>query len=135
MMYETATGSAGKFVSNVLNLPARAITDELPLHKIPITRRFVGAYDDRAISNRYYDAIDKGEIAKKRFDAAVGVERMKVTRSADYQLFRKSQNIEERLRAIRKTKKQAEARGDKASVEMLEKRIKTIQSKFLDGVR
>jgi hypothetical protein len=136
MLYETATGSAGKFVSNVLNLPARAITDDLPLHKIPITRRFVGAYDDRAISNRYYDAIDKGEIAKKRFDAAeAGLERMKVARSGDYQLFRRSQNIEKQLSTIRKTKKKAEARGDKASVEMFEKRIKTIQARFLEGLR
>jgi len=39
------------------------------------------------------------------------------------------------LSALRKTKKQAEARGDKASVERFEKRIKTIQAKFLAGLR
>jgi hypothetical protein len=39
------------------------------------------------------------------------------------------------LSALRKTKKQAEARGDKAGVERFEKRIKTIQAKFLEGLR
>jgi hypothetical protein len=60
---------------------------------------------------------------------------MKVASSDDYQLFRRSQNIEKQLSTLRKTKKKAEARGDKARVEMFEKRIKTIQAKFLEGLR
>lgn len=135
MMYDTATGSTGKFVANILNLPQRVMSGELEPNRMPFSRRFFGQWDDKAISERYHAAVEKGEIAKQRLDGAeTPEEKERVRNSAEFQNFRLSKGYDKQIAVLRKNLKFAEAKNDKERVARIRKQITDAQKKYLSRV-
>jgi hypothetical protein len=133
MLYDTVTGSTGKFVSNVLHIPVRAATGELEVNNVPFARRFTGSWNERAISNRYYEAVKEWDVAKQRYDGAeTPFERARVSASPEFKLYRRSKLAEKQLTNLLKSLKLAEARKDKERTETIKNRITSVQMNFLN---
>ena len=132
LAWETATGSMGRFVTNTLSLPLSAAKGDLEANKVPFLRTVYGSWDERSISNRYYEAMEKAQTAKLRVDGAKTLkERRDAVRSQDYQLYKVAESTEKRIKRLRKVLRQKEASGDKKEAERLKKRIVDLQASVL----
>ena len=70
LIEDFATGGAGRFVTNTIELGVMAQEGEIDWRKVPFARRFVGVTDERAVSNRYYENRTKIEYAVQEIKVA-----------------------------------------------------------------
>ena len=132
MLWDTGTGGMGRFVGNVVSLPFSAMEGEVESRKIPFLRQVYGEWNDRAISSRYYEAMDRAEIAHMRFKNAESLtERKRLYQEPDHKLYLQSRESEKRIKAMRKRQQLMEAAGNKDGAERMRQRIVEEQAKVL----
>ena len=132
MLWDTGTGGMGRFVGNVVSLPFSAAAGEVESRKVPFVRQVYGEWQDRAITSRYYEAMDRAEIAHMRFKNAESLaERKRLYQEPDHQLYLQSRLAERQIKALRKRQQLMEAAGDKEAAERLRQRIVEKQAQVL----
>ncbi len=133
MLYETVTGSLGKFVVNTLSLPSRILSDEpVPTNKIPFYRRFAGEQSEYAIGKRYRKEMEEIGIFKQRFDDSKDLARKrKLAKDPLYIKMKLSKKYEKRIRDLRKRKRGYSEAGNESSVKLINKEIRSVQTDFL----
>lgn len=132
MLWDTGTGGMGRFVGNVVSLPFSAMEGEVESRKVPFLRQVYGEWNDRAISSRYYEAMDRAEVAHMRFKNAENLtERKRLYQEPDHKLYLQSRESEKRIKAMRKRQQLMEAAGNKDGAERMRQRIVEEQAKVL----
>ena len=132
MLWDNALGSAGRFIGNVAHLPATLMQDETDISKVPFVRTVAGRWSDRVIATRYHDAMEKAEIANMRFKNAETLEeKRRVFQSDDYMLYRRTHEIDKRVKRLRKRLNQIEAAGNTTGAEHIRKQILNLQKRSL----
>lgn len=135
MVWDNATGGMGRFIGNVVSLPFSVAAGETEAHKVPFARQVYGEWNDRSISSRYYEAMDRAEIAHMRFKNAESLpERKRLYRTPDHQLYLQSRAAEKEIRALRKRQQAMEAAGNRDGAERIRTRIVAAQSKVLSAM-
>ena len=101
--------------------------NEISARNIPMLRRFRGTWDDRAITDRYYEEIER----LRRFELNIKQPGYQKTNDydANFRLMRIAKRTKSEIRKLRKIKKRLEASGQ--SVEDINKRIYEKQVRFL----
>ena len=132
MLWDTASGGLGRFIGNVVSLPFSAMEGEVESRKVPFLRQVYGEWNDRAISSRYYEAMDRAEVAHMRFKNAENLaERKRLYQEPDHKLYLQSRQAEKQIKAMRKRQQLLEAAGDKDAAERMRQRIVEEQAKVL----
>lgn len=131
MMYETITGSAGRFVKDMVSTPIRALTTDEPIEssKVPFKRRVYGEWSNRSISNRYYEQTEQVERFRKDYLAADTEERKKLATDPRYKMVNYTRDADNMLDKLREARNKAEAAGRPTKV--IEERILKLQTEYL----
>jgi hypothetical protein len=131
MMYETITGSAGRFVKDMVATPIRALTTDEPIEtsKVPFKRRVYGEWSNRSISNRYYEQTEQVERFRKDYLAADADERKKLATDPRYKMVNYTRDADNMLDKLREARNKAEAAGRPTKV--IEERILKLQTEYL----
>jgi hypothetical protein len=122
LMYETATGQAGRFVMDMAMIPAAK-----DIKNVPFVRRFVGSISESADNTIYHKALTEVLTVKEQIkeDPAYRKEPMaKMIPLADA--------TEKKLRRFRKHKKKLEAAGEDTTE--IESRIADAQKRFVRAI-
>jgi GGDEF domain-containing protein len=119
MLYETATGSLGRFVRDVALLPM--VKD---VKNVPFIRRVYGKKSEYADSQIYYDRVKAILTLKEQIESD-----SKYLKNPNARYIPIAVKAEKELTKLRKQKRKAEAAG--ASTEIIDKRIDGVQKNFL----
>lgn len=127
LMYETFTGSAGRFLKDIVVTPIQAITGDEPVDpaKVPFLRRAYGEWSPRAVSNRYYEQAEQVERFRKDFLAADPPERKNLSTDPRYKMVSYTREVENKLDKLR------EARNKVTDPKRFEEQILKIQTEYL----
>ncbi len=149
LWYNTYTGSAGRFVKNMVMTPIDYLKGEdIDTRRIPFARRFMGEWSDRAISERYYDKVSEVNIYKKnRETATTKEERKQYAQDPLRRIVDVTAKTGKRLRSTRKHLKDLAIRQEKikknggntaqidARIENVKGSILKIQTDYLKRVK
>ena len=119
MLYETATGSLGRFVRDAALLPF--VEDA---KNVPFVRRMYGEKSEYADSQIYYDRVKAILTLKEQIESD-----SKYLKNPNARYIPIAVKAEKELTKLRKQKRKAEAAG--ASTEIIDKRIDGVQKNFL----
>lgn len=132
LAWENGMGSMGRFLTNTLSLPLSAGKGEVDPSKVPFLRTVYSSWDDRAISSRYREALEKAEVANLRMKGAKSLaERRAVFMSPEHRIYRESRAADKQVKRLSEHLREAETNGSKTMVDLLRKRIVMLQSSVL----
>ena len=131
LMYETVTGSAGRFLKDSVVTPIQAITGDEPVEpaKIPFARRVYGQWSNRSISERYYESADQVERFRQNYLAADADTRKKMASDPRYKMVSLVKDAESTLTKLREARNKAEATG--RPTKLIEEKIVNVQTEYL----
>lgn len=135
MAVNTALGGLGRFIGNTAALPLATAKGELDAEKIPFVRQVYAKWDDRALSNRYYEAMERAQIARMRFkNAETLAEKRSIFDSPEYKIWRQSNATDKQVKRLRARLNRMEAAGNTVGADYLRKQIVGLQSKVLSTI-
>lgn len=135
MAVNTALGGLGRFIGNTAALPLATARGELDAEKIPFVRQVYTKWDDRALSNRYYEAMERAQIARMRFkNAETLAEKRSIFDSPEYKIWRQSNATDKQVKRLRARLNRMEAAGNTVGADYLRKQIVGLQSKVLSTI-
>ena len=135
MAVNTALGGLGRFIGNTAALPLATAKGELDAEKIPFVRQVYAKWDDRALSNRYYEAMERAQIARMRFkNAETLAEKRSIFDSPEYKIWRQSNAMDKQVKRLRARLNRMEAAGNTVGADYLRKQIVGLQSKVLSTI-
>lgn len=135
MAVNTALGGLGRFIGNTAALPLATAKGELDAEKIPFVRQVYTKWDDRALSNRYYEAMERAQIARMRFkNAETLAEKRSIFDSPEYKIWRQSNATDKQVKRLRARLNRMEAAGNTVGADYLRKQIVGLQSKVLSTI-
>ena len=135
MAVNTALGGLGRFIGNTAALPLATAKGELDAEKIPFVRQVYTKWDDRALSNRYYEAMERAQIARMRFkNAETLAEKRSIFDSPEYKIWRQSNAMDKQVKRLRARLNRMEAAGNTVGADYLRKQIVGLQSKVLSTI-
>lgn len=135
MAVNTALGGLGRFIGNTAALPFATAKGELDAEKIPFVRQVYTKWDDRALSNRYYEAMERAQIARMRFkNAETLAEKRSIFDSPEYKIWRQSNAMDKQVKRLRARLNRMEAAGNTVGADYLRKQIVGLQSKVLSTI-
>lgn len=135
MAVNTALGGLGRFIGNTAALPLATAKGELDAEKIPFVRQVYTKWDDRALSNRYYEAMERAQIARMRFkNAETLAEKRSIFDSPEYKIWRQSNATDKQVERLRARLNRMEAAGNTVGADYLRKQIVGLQSKVLSTI-
>jgi len=135
LMYETITGSAGRFLKDSVVTPIQAITGDEPVEssKIPFVRRVYGKWSNRSISERYYESAEQVERFRKNYLAADTDTRKKMASDPRYKMVSLAKDTENTLTKLREARNKAEAA--RRPTKLIEEKIVNVQTEYLKRSR
>lgn len=135
MAVNTALGGLGRFIGNTAALPLATAKGKLDAEKIPFVRQVYAKWDDRALSNRYYEAMERAQIARMRFkNAETLAEKRSIFDSPEYKIWRQSNATDKQVKRLRARLNRMEAAGNTVGADYLRKQIVGLQSKVLSTI-
>ena len=131
LMYETFTGSAGRFLKDMTVTPIQAVTGDEPVDpaKVPFLRRAYGEWSPRSISTRYYEEAEQVERFRKDYLAADGPTRKELSTDPRYKMVSYTREVENTLDKLRDARNKAEAAG--RPTKSIDERILKLQTEYL----
>jgi hypothetical protein len=133
LMYDTITGSAGRFVKNMIVAPFDLATKEegkkVAIAKIPFANKVMGSWSERSISNRYYEKSDEIERFKKTYKLADQEERSELSTDPRLKMVKDSDATDKIIKKMRETREKIEKSGK--STELVDQKIIAAQAAFL----
>jgi len=131
LWYDTAAGSAGRFVKDTLNVPVKLVSgEEIQAKEWPFARRVFGQPSEYADQTLYYNNVNKVLTLKKQLKVATPEQRKKLLRDKRARLILAADKAEKTLRKLYRTRKKLQASGRKKAVDKINVRIKSVQKEF-----
>jgi hypothetical protein len=126
LLWDTFTGSAGRFAVDTLGLPFGAISGDLELKNIPVARRVVGKKSSYSDSSRYRESI--AHVYRLAEEIKTYPEKSKsLKKDRSYRLL---SHVKKNESAIRKLKKMLKITTNKKSRDRINKRINDLYVSF-----
>lgn len=126
LIWDTFTGSAGRFAVDALSLPAEVMKDDTSLSKIPFARRVMGEKSDYGDRTSYrkniahvYQLVDEIKAFPKKARS--------LKKDKTYRLYKRAKNTDSTLRKFKKAMKAAKDQDRKKN---LQERINKIEQNF-----
>ena len=134
-LYEFATGGAGRFLENVVDLPLKlAVDSEVEVYRIPLFRKVYGTVGTRATQERFYENLEQVYYAEQEMKLAIEAKDVTMRRNIrnEYGAYLKSSLIaketERRLRILRKQRNDIRAR--QMSERQRRRRLRLVEEKM-----
>ena len=126
LVWDTFTGSAGKFAMDTLNLPLTLTEPDVRLRKIPIVRRLAGQKSEYADSAKFRENIAHVYLLRDEIEAYPKRER-DIKKDKTYRLLKSAKEAES---SIRKENKELKKAITQKAKDRIKKRIQTTQQRF-----
>ena len=126
LVFDTFTGGAGRFVSDTLSLPYKAITKNLEVGDIPMARRLIGTKSEYKTSSEFQKNTSYVHQLRERIKA-YPEKKSELKKDKAYKLFNLAKNSEKRIRALKKRLKVVKSDSAK---ERIQKKIGHIEKTF-----
>jgi hypothetical protein len=142
LIIDTFTGGAGRFMSDIVSTPIKAIKGEsVETYEIPFARKVYGKLGKAATTQDYYENMDSVRLVKRQLKHYADDDEKTKEILKDYgqeaDLIRLSDRIEKRMTKLRKAKKEAKENGeDTKSIESdMEELMKDFNKEYNSSVK
>lgn len=135
LMIDTFTGGAGRFVTDTLATPMKALQGEpVETYEVPLLRKLYGTPGAGEVVSTFYESTDTVSLADKQYrhykgDAAKQAE-IRAEHDKELRLVPAMKEATKQLRALRKIIKLAEKAGNAEKVKLLRAKEQVIMKKF-----
>ena len=135
LMIDTFTGGAGRFLSDVVSTPAKALSDEpIESYEVPLLRKVYGAPGMGTVTQEFYERVEEVRLAEKQYKFYQGnadkLRELRAEYGVELSLIPAMKRIEKDMRLIRKHLKVAEKIDDQERVRMLREREAVLMKRF-----
>lgn len=131
MLFETFTGSLGRFAKDTASLPATIMADDIPVRKVPFLRRVATETNEFTDSQLYRENSDEVMMYKERLKAADPEDREELKKDRLRMMLFYTQETEKRLDKINKAIRNIESfKGSDIKLNLLKKEAEKIRARY-----
>lgn len=132
LLWESATGGAGRFASNSVDVVGKMIQGKpVPTKTIPFARKVTGHDSQYGVQARYYDWTRGVQYSKREMEGLSGDELEEARERPEASMIGMFNSTEKRLRKLRKAKRALKAQNaPEEKIEDIDARMRELMARF-----